>query len=543
VSKPYLPLILVVALGAPSTAALSATTTINKVTYEKAPQAGPNTTQAQSPGSGPEFSLRFKKVFLFPTVDDVSGVLAPKLDEKIAQLLSRNIRFDLVRDPQVIKALSPDEASYAKAAVNQAVHREAAKTTGADSTAILRTKTVGNETVMTLEFRDANGDILFSESGSIPGYSAMDARWGLIDKLFKQVLAKLPFEGSVTGRTASTITVDLGLGDVQEGEELDIAKIVSIQRHPLLKTIVGTDYVRVGRAKVTTVDKYMSFAEITEEYPSERVTTGSKILKAKPMVRRTDAPPASDEESPVRRGPREKKEEKDPFDARLQGEFDRTKARYGSAGINLFYGSLAHSQTVNDTTSEYSGSGLGGKLEGELWVTKNWILNLAYGFQSATLSGTNGVLGDTSWKQAEGFGGYRFFPSEAGEGTNLTGSLGYQSLSFEMPTSTTLSVGAKKYTGVALRLQGEMMLQPLAKITAGFTLQPFATVTDTGLFLGQAQSGSALTFGLAWSYRFYDTLWARLSFEFNSASCSYENNSSTVNNKRFAIGPGIYYSF
>ncbi|MGZ3712962.1 MAG: hypothetical protein ACXVBE_14455, partial [Bdellovibrionota bacterium] len=519
-----------------------------KVTYgNKTPDAGPGSAVAAQ-GSGPEFSLRLKKVFLFPSVDDVSGVLAPKLDEKIAQLLSRNIRFDLVRDPQVIKALSPDEASYAKAAINQAVHREAAKTTGADTTVLLRTKTVGNETVMTLEFRDANGDILFSESGSIPGYSAMDARWGLIEKLFKTVLAKLPFEGSVTGRTASTITVDLGLGDVQEGEELDIARIVSVQRHPLLKTIVGTDYVRVGKAKVTTVDKYMSFAEVTEEYPSERIATGSKILKAKPMVRRTDEPVRYDE-APIKRNmsrSREDKIEKDPFDDRLQGEFDRTKARYGSVGANLFFGCLTHSQTVSNTTSEYSGSGLGGKLEGELWVTKNWIMNLAYGFQSAALKGTAGVLGDTSWSQAEGFAGYRFFPGDttnSGDGTSITGSLGYQSMSFEMPSSSTLSVGAKKYTGVALRLQGEMMLQPLSKITGGFTMQPFSSVTDTGQFLGVAKSGSVLTFGIGWNYRFYDSLWAKLGFEYSTASCSFETTTSTVNNKRFAIGPGLFYTF
>ncbi|MGE3261423.1 MAG: autotransporter outer membrane beta-barrel domain-containing protein [Bacteriovoracia bacterium] len=532
---------LVVALGAPSTA-LGATTTINKVTYGKTADAG---SVAVTPGSGPEFSLRLKKVFLFPAVDDVSGVLAPKLDEKIAQLLSRNIRFDLVRDPQVIKALNPDESSYAKAAVNQEVHREAAKTTGADTTALLRTKTVGNETVMVLEFRDANGDILFSETGSIPGYSAMDARWGLIEKLFRSVLAKLPFEGSVTGRTASTITVDLGLGDVQEGEELDIARIVSIQRHPLLKTVIGTDYVRVGRARVTTVDKYMSFAEIIEEFPSERITTGSKILKAKPMVRRTDEPgiPPRNEENQGRRSlPLEKKIESDPFDDRLQGDFDRAKQRYGSAGLNLLYGSLNHSQTVNNTTNEYSGSGLGGKLEGELWITKNWILNLAYAFQSATLTGTSGVLGDTSWSRAEGFAGYRFFPAEAGEGTSITGSLGYQSMNFDLPSSSALNVGAKKYTGIALRLQAEMQLQALAKINAGFSLQPFSSVTDTGKFLGAPKSGTALSFGIGWNYRFADSLWAKIGFEFDSASCSYEN-TSTVTNKRFAIGPGIYYSF
>ena len=538
----------ILALGLPSTH-LAQAATINRVTYdESGKKADPS-----SGGStlSPEQSLRLKKVLVFPTVDDVSGVLAPKLDEKLQELFSRNIRFDLVRDPQVQKALNADEPGYAKAAASPQVHQEAARATGADTTVLLRTKNVGNQTEMTLEFRDAGGEILFSDTGSIPTFSNLQTRWGLVEKLFRGVLAKLPFEGSVSGRTASTVTIDLGMGDVREGEELELARIVSVQRHPLLKTVIGTDYVRVGRARVTNVDKVMSFAEVQEEYPSERVVAGSKVLRAKPPVRRGEVPVA--EPTPGGREPRRYSErpapvskeetEEDPFNDRLKGDFDRPTQRYGQAGLNLQYGSLSHAQTYSGSSTEFSGSGIGGDISGELWITKNWIANLGYGFHSATLSGPTGSLGSTSWSRIEGFGGYRFFPGgDMAEGMSVTGALGYQAMSFSLPTSATANVAAKKYTGIAMRIDGDIPIALQQKVTVGFSIQPFTSVVDTGGSLGTPNGGTVIGLHADWNYRIADSLWARVGFQFDSANASYAN-SNTATDKRFAIGPGIYYSF
>lgn len=517
------------------TGAEAASTTINGVTYDTAKPAGAEPAAATSA----EASVRFKKIFLFPSIDDMSGVLAPKLDEKLVQLLSRNTRFELVRDPQVLRALAPDDAAYNKAAQNQAVHREAAKVTGSDTTVILRTRNVGNQTEMTLEFRDANGDLLLSESGAIPGFASMDVRWGLVDKLFKAALAKIPFDATVTGRTANSLTLDLGTGALRPGEDVELVKIVSVQRHPLLRTIVGTDYVRVGRARVTNVDRSLSFAEVVEEYPGELIAPGAKVLRTKSVQRLPEASEPGDIRRQRYEEPRGK-EEKDPFEERLSGEFDRAKPRYGQVGVNLQYGSLTHSQAAG-IASEYSGSGVGGNLEGELWVTKNWIASAYYGFHNASLSGDGITVGDTSWSRMEGFAGYRFFPQDMG-GAYLTGSLGYQVQEFALPTPTGLTVGGKRYVGIALKIEGELPFMRDQKITGGFGFQPFSSFTETGGALGVPDGANVIAFNLAWNYRFADGFWARFGFQFDTASGSYKNN-ATVTDKRFAIGPGIFYSF
>lgn len=518
-------------------------TTINKIEYGKGGRAAPSAT-AQTGSLTPEQSLALKKVFVFPAVDEASGVLAPKLDEKLAQIFQNNRRFDLVRDPQVTRALNAEDPAYTKAATSREVHREAARTSGADTTALLRTKNVGNETEMTLEFRDANGEILFSESGSIPGYSSLETRWGLVDKLYRTILAKLPFEGTVGGRTANTITVDMGLGDIREGEEIEIARIVSMQRHPLLNVVVNTDYVRVGRAKITTVDKVMSFAEIQEEYTGERIFPGHKVLKAKPIVRRSEAEPA--EPGPKRPGRGKERtvenDDTDPFEDRLQGEFDRKRARFGAAGVTIGYGSLSHAHSANNTNRDFSGTGLGATLDGELWVTKQWIFSLGYTMHSANLSGPDGQLGGASFKRLEAYGGYRLFASELGEGAIVTGKLGYQNLNYDLPTNAGLNVGAKKYTGPTVRVDVEVSLSPVSRANAGFGIMPFSSVEQDGVNLGTPKGGTVISLGAGWAYRLTDSLWARLAFSFDSASTDYDSGASGTD-KRFAIGPGLQYTF
>ena len=366
---------------------------INGVIYDNAsnstaPVAASNSSDAQSLNG--DQSLRIKKIFIFPSIDDISGIVAPKLDAKLNDLFLRNSRFNVVRDPQVIKALSPDEAAYPKVAQNQSVHREAARVTGSDTTVLLRTHNVGNETEMTLELRDANGELLYAENGTIPGYSSMEARWGLIQHLYETVLKKIPFDGAVTGRTVNTVTLDLGAGKVMNGDELEIVRIVSIQRHPLLRTLVGTDYVRVGKVKVNNVDRALSFATVVEEFPGESIMPGNKLLTRGKLLTQhvdTDAREKKDIISNEDRISKPQHESQEEF---LRGEFDRPKARYGYVGANLFFGSISHSQQQSGAQTDVSGSGLGGGLEGELWVTRNWIVNAAYNLQKATLSG-NGL--------------------------------------------------------------------------------------------------------------------------------------------------------
>ncbi|NUM89717.1 MAG: hypothetical protein HUU37_10970 [Bdellovibrionales bacterium] len=121
-------------------------------------------------------SLRLKKLLLFPAVDDVSGTLAPQLDEDVSAALLSYSRFELVRDAKVIRALSPDDAGYPKVSLSDAVHREAASVVGADGTVILRTRTGAGNLELSMEWRGADGGVLFHEQTKTPAFASAEVR-------------------------------------------------------------------------------------------------------------------------------------------------------------------------------------------------------------------------------------------------------------------------------------------------------------------------------------------------------------------------------
>lgn len=504
-------------------------TKINGVVYES--KSGPHIVTGQ-------VGFQVKRIFVFPSIDDMNGAIASNLDKKLDQLFSNNTRFDTVRDQQVLRALTASEpASYAKAAQNKVVHREAAKVTGSDSTVLLSSKNIGRETEMSLEVRDAEGEPLFIEVSSIPSLSSMDARGKVVEKLFLAFLSKIPFDGSVTGRSASTITLDLGSGGILMGEEVDLVRLVSVQRHPLLKTVVGSDYVRVGKARVNHVDRALSFAEIMDEYSGQSIQPGTKVLRTRSVISVPEASQGQRENLRNRNGGFEKS----PFDGRLEGEFDRPKARYGYLGANLLYGSTSYSQSTA-VSSEYSGSGLGALVDGELWVTKHWIASAEYSFVGTNMSGGGATLGDAKWTQIRFSGGFRFFANDMGEGAHFTGKLGYSSTDFNIPASSTSSVSGKKFTGPMVGLDGEMMFHRNHKIVGGFALVPFASMTDLGVTPGSPDGATLVSIDLAWHYQLGEMFWSRVGILYDTAAGNYVGGISN-SSSRFAIGPGLSYLF
>ena len=123
----------------------------------------------------------------------------------------------------------------------------------------------------------------------------------------------------------------------------------------------------------------------------------------------------------------------------------------------------------------------------------------------------------------------------------MAGLLGYQSEIFEIPSVGTVS--GRKYSGIAAKVEAEVPFMNKHKLTTGFGFQPFASMTETGTSLGMPDGGNVIFFHLDWNYQFADLLWARLGIDFDSASGSYIGGTSSVTNKRFSIGPGLFYSF
>ncbi|MCO5142418.1 MAG: hypothetical protein M9962_04940 [Oligoflexia bacterium] len=520
--------------------AFSEEKTINGITYSQDQAGKYQTVGEKNPISLPSFNL--KKIFLFPSADQVNGVLGSQLDKKLEQLFRRDSRFDIVIDREIIRALNPSNSAYGRAVLEPAVHGEAIKVANADASALLRVSYQGAKSELILEIRDKLGDLLFQEKGDLPTYSTLDSREGLLIKLFDSFVSKIPFSGTITGRTGADLILDLGSGQVKNSDELDVIRILSVQRHPLLKVVVGTDFLRLGRVKVTKVDRTISFAKILEETPGERVQPGDKLLISTQKWGRISL----DQEMPTTNNTQRSAMGGEQLvfkDEKLEGDFDKPKARYGVIGLGLGYGSLSHSQTINATNQEFSGSGIGGSIDGELWITKNWILKLDLAILNSSLSNSTGTkLGDASFKKFSGAGGYRFFPDSLMSGLSITGLLGYRSISFQYPVITAQSLEPQKFTGIFFGMGADVGFTQGHSFLVGIQIMPFASLAQGQGLLGTTDGGTNISFQAGWRYEFIPNLKAGVGIEFDSASGNYTNN-NVVNEKHFRIGPNISYAF
>lgn len=500
--------------------------------------------QSQSPQS--RLSLdefyRIKKVFLFPGQDDIRGSIATHLDQKLLSLLGKNPRFEILQDKEVIKALGAENEDYKKVTGSEAVHKEAVRITGADATIFIKTHNAAGKSQISLEWRDREGKFLINEVDSVPSGSSIEDQEELLEKLFNQAVIKIPFAGTVTGRTDKVVTIDLGDGQVEVGDQVNIARIISLQRHPYLQTMVKADYMSVGVAKITNVDRLLSFAEITEENNNEFIGANNKVIGFKRVEKKAVEGPkpvemATQKEikksSPWKpnRNDSEGFAEAKPKDETLHGDFERPMARLGMLGAGLAYGSISHSNTSGSSPTTLSGSGLGAKVIGELWVTKEWILGGDYVTHSAKL----GSVGSSSWNRLTVWGGYKYLPDENPNGTAVVFGGGYQIKNSNIPTNSSLGTESKQYSGFVIKVDGDIAIDMRNRILAGVSISPFNSADGM-------KDISTLGFRAGWSTLIQGTLWGRLNFDYDS-STGTTSGSATRSDKRYALEPTLLFYF
>lgn len=538
------PLAVLVALSLPLSTALAndfATVFSNKQDTRREPQAEP--------------SLTIRKLFVFPGNDDVGNVIAPELDMALTKNLEKNSRFQVIRNQKVADALKMDDKGYGRVVVSPEVHSKAARLAGADTTVVLESRHVGQELKIKEDWRRADGSILFSETHAISAKSGINEQKKAVDFITDNIVKRIPFKGTVTGRTGNVVTLDLNQDQVNVGDRVTIARLVSTKEHPLLKTLVNIDYVNVGTAEVTSVDNVLAFARVTGEASGEEISVENKVINVDQYVNGVPAGRRGDTGGD--RGGKDKgwnnlekyeKANADPLgdDETLTGDFERIKARYGLLGAKVHFGNIAHSETVSGTNTEISGSGFGAGFLGEAWITKNWIAVLTYDFMSAGLKGTRAgaplAITGVSWNKLDIYGAYRYLTEDTLDGTFITFGLGYESVKMNLPLDAVNSLGKKSYSGILVAITGDIALDKTNRVEAFLGLQPFSSFQETEFTSGTPDGGNAVNVAARWQWAWKPTLYLSAGVDYNVANGSILNGKN-LTEKRFSISPGLKYLF
>ncbi len=524
--------------------------------------------------------LRIKKLFVFPTKDTLGGVLGKRLSRVLLTSLGKNARFTIIRDKNIINAIGLDEGTYRKILNSRKVRAQVAKISKADIIIRMDLKHIGDGFKIQQAWYTADGRLLFLEEGE--GKGGKEEKYdSLVTSLTEKIIQQIPFQGNITGRSGNTLTLDLDRTQMSPGDVFEIVRIVSEKRHPLLKTLVGVDYVVTGKARITDSDSVLSFAEIITENSSDGIFVNNKIIGTKKIIAK-ESPKIETmvEESAVKKTMETTKEmeetQEEPLldkmfvagDGRKEDEMPSSEAtpieeetaeeltlnqpeqksvarympkrnpKYGLFGSKFLFGNIYHESTASDGSSSYtSGFAQGVGFFNELWITKYLIFGAEYEFMYGDLDDVadGPEIPDASWKAFNAFLGYRHF---IGSNHVMLG-LGFQNIDVTLPS---IAIKEKGYSGILLKFSGNLQISAKNEIKLSLNIQPFSAFSYEGDISKESENSSVIGISLDWLLRWNNRFSLRVNAYFKSSETTFTDR-DTVADSRFYISPGLLYLF
>lgn len=312
---------------------------------------------------------------------------------------------------------------------------------------------------------------LFFESVSLPvANSAADkeARKKRLQDWLAEIWSRIPGQGYVVKRDFSTLSLEGGAqGEIKAGQKLEIRRLVQIERHPLLKTLVKIKSSVTGVATLSSIGDPMSVAKIEYESKTDPIQEGDRYIVVTAKSETTGVPSALLEKNATD-APKEVVEADGRvalpfFGSEPEKKDESTTATSGilsshvadvAAEVNI--SSLSFEEAISEQNLSMSAKSPGFALRGRVYVTNEWLALADFGmsFHSfGSLSGAYGAGSISSTMTNFGISGaYRFVfledPSFPGE---LTVGLGYRKWSLTMSQiSSDFAPTSKSYSGFDL---------------------------------------------------------------------------------------------
>ena len=475
-------------------------------TYDKSNE----TTQADH-----NLTFSFKKIFIDKVEDNMDGAFQAPIQQAFKELFQKNPRFELV-----------DDANRADTLIKSRFE-----------------KLADGYHISISTYLHPSGDLFSLDETLITKEAEAQEIIKKVKQLLKTSLRRIPFYGTITGKEAQTVVLDIGMSQgIRKGDILQISRVDNPKRHPLLKKIVDIQLYPVGNVVVDTVEENLSFGKINIEIPGEKILKYYKITSI-------EANNQADLNYKI----------KDPKTIQEDEISLESKPKLGFVDMGLMLGSFSSSTSINSGTTVYSGSAFapGFKLSGELWLTKNWFLDGFFSYQFLTYSQTNQSVPNTTTTNNSysstlrniGFnGGYKYLPSNLISGAQIYAKLGYTSFNWGIQDSANDLLSSKTYSGFNLGIGGQIPLGGTdlwgAQIKINVLL--FPSLSQGGYVLGSSPSSSGVNFYLG-GYRNINPFFAaKFGMYFETYSANFENTvgtQATTNQKQFSFVPSISYFF
>lgn len=493
-----------------------------------------------SPELDRQYSL--KSIGILKAWDNVDGLFGDLVTDVYKMELGTHSRFVVQDLSKANQILGTSKIPYNKLIEDPEILGQLAKTFKVDS--FLRTKVYkeGPEYRFVIDWVHAPRlQLIATESFKIvepfsegKSLGSDEFRKG-ISAALARLIKKVPFQGMVTGRDQSSVTVNLGVSErINKGDTLVIATIDEVKFHPLLKTIVDWRLTSTGRATVNEVDDGMAFAKIDSEDSDKQIARYQKIVQVIPGQ---EAKP--DVETHVT-----------DYEDRLKTSQEPPRLGWISPGV--FIGKYSREASTNNGTSGVSGSGtmLGFKADAQVWFTGDWFGDFNYTFGSsgysqkdiATHVDTPATDVTANLSQIRMAVGYFYHITPNFFGPKGWAKAGFQNTSYGLPNSAAEGTSKTGFTSVTIGLGGDLPIRDDYGVLLSVDFGLFGGGKETGAYYGTDTGASSVDVYLGAYTWLKPKMKLRAGFDFKSQSLDFING-ATISNKVLAFGPSLMFYF
>ncbi len=468
--------------------------------------------------------INLRTITLAPVYDNVNRVYADPIQKLLIELLQNDKVWGYSAFPESNKKLFVETYD-----TNSKDVLEALNNTGSQGllTAIITKGPNGLSATLRLYTAD-QGLILAEESfQDLTTFEIPKLREEFIT-LYQNIKNKLPYRAFIMSRRGLEVTFNAGSkSGLNVGQELAIAQIIKVNRHPKLKYLVSTEKEIIGRVQITKVEPYLSFAQIIFEKEAGVVAVGAKLLPTdsisypRPVIN-SSGEVIDDKVTALSHATSE------PADTPSPPAPVTERMVSGKALLLLGVGQFAESGRFNSGATVESSQALAPSLllGAEFWFRKNWFanLNLMQSNFSASNTFTTSSPANLNYSYAKYAAsvGYFFLLRDNFHGPKLSTQLGYAMYKTDVTDTNPTAFTSTNSGGILAKVTGSFPLQPEYpfSIGASFDIMLTSQFTESPQTSGAA-SARISSFGLNTSFQASKVLQYRFDLNFDQIQAEF----------------------
>ena len=484
--------------------------------------------------------------------DNVSDIYAKNLTSQLRSIVESDHQWTMNSFPEGSSA-NP-ETLEDKPEVSKALLKKA----GADTLLSSRlTKGPNGISIKLNLFSATDGKLLCQEVlKDFSGFEVADLRKQL-EGMYWKLKSRLPYSGVILSRKGNSVTINMGsLQGLREGQDVSVIQIIKINRHPRFQFIVSAEKEIIGKIHVDKIEESLSFGSISMERSENVVQTGMKLV---PIEFVNYPTPAKDGTGSAINGVTGRPDAQVAFGGETPREWVPQPApSFGQLDLMFGLGTYKVSNALRSAGSVEGSSSVVPSihLDGELWLTTQWILDVKLDQYvtsiSNSFSGSNPKTLSLATMQTSLLAGYNFLISDQFFGPKFQLLGGYTKMTSTIDDSAPTAFTSTSFGGFAMGLAGSFPISEEVPLTLGAKLLYYFTtaVDESPVTSGSSSSGKITSFAAFGTYRWTEHLnWkGELSYDLFSASFTGTgsrgaNSASSTSHDIMTFAGGIQYLF